>query len=1375
MKWNSLGNKISAGFIVVIILLSVVVSATLYGVANTAQHSTKTFTLDVPTAQQSLEIKTLINRSLAVLGSWVTTGQPGYRQELTSIWQEIDSASQTLSTLIRQKQIEQTSEVFRGLQLDLATLKQHQLDIAAIAHTPDNNPGLKMLLEEAAPKAEQMQADITEMLELEVFAEANTERKQLLKVMADFRGSLTSSLANIRAYLLTSDIKFHDLHQQLWIQNDDSFLYLFQHRNLLNEEQQRHFSRLSRLRDEFAPLRSKMFALRSKPEWDIAKTWLGERVAPLEKNIGIQLNRLVSHEQGAMAQSMLEIQQGSERLFNITAISLLLGVLGCMVLARYITRLVVRPINQVMQLADTISTGDFKVNTELAGTIEIEQLSDALQKMTAMLKAATEHAERVASNELSRDFTPKSEADQLGQALATMTKNLRQVTRLSSEQNWFKSGQSGLSDCLRGDLTVHTLSQNALNYIGDYIHAQVGAFYLRVGDTLKLTTGYAYKIRNTQDCEFALGEGIVGQAALEKRAILFKQLDEGQAIFTVNSGLGESSVNSILVVPLLNQQSQTKQLVGVIALASCQEFSPLHLELLEKMAESLAIALESAHARDRLNALLEESQRQTEELQAQQEELASANEELLEQAATLKRSEEELLAQGEDLKTSNQELADKSERLEKQKLEIERKNQDVEEARAELEHRAAALEKASKYKSEFLANMSHELRTPLNSLLILSQMLTRNPQGNLTEEQVTDINMIYDGGKSLLSLINDILDLSKVEAGKLKLNFVEVDVATFAKVLEKQFMPMAQSKQLQFSVTLDTDAPTSIRTDAMRLEQVVRNLISNALKFTEQGSVEVRIGASGEEELTFAVTDTGIGIAAEKQLDIFEAFQQADGSTSRHYGGTGLGLAISRELTKLLGGTIRLDSTVGQGSTFTLLLPLQAPTDNDAALLPRVPSSSASESTALVPSPMEATTAAPEPKGLSAPPIQSDVTELIFIEDDRARLGERDRVLLIIEDDADFAHTLINIAHSKGFKCLATNQGLVALRLIMQYQINAIILDLGLTDIDGLRVLDSLKSSPMTRDIPVHIVSARDSDETLLQRGAMGFLQKPLELDALEKVFSQFATLTKSKVKRVLLIEDDLTSCELIPKFLKQRNMEITTAFEGQQGLDMLQKQEFDCIILDLKLPDMSGFEWLEQTSKQGINLPPTVVYTGQELTDEEYKSLLRYTDRIVIKGAESPERLQDEVTLFLHGVKEKNPVVDEDLDIDSHRSALQGKRVLVVDDDLRNSYALSKALKEFGLEVVIADNGELALEKLKNELKIDLIIMDIMMPVMDGYEAMKEIRHQYESQHPIIALTAKAMAEDREKCLQAGANDYLPKPVDIQRLVSMVKVWLYQ
>ncbi|MDB5778587.1 MAG: response regulator [Polaromonas sp.] len=917
------------------------------------------------------------------------------------------------------------------------------------------------------------------------------------------------------------------------------------------------------------------------------------------------------------------------------------------------------------------------------------------------------------------------------------------------QQAWLRSGQTRLAEQMLGQPDMARLGHSALAFLGQYLDAPVAALYSRDGDgLLKRIATHGFTPGSEQvEQTFYSAQGLVGQAALENRIV---RLDDVPPDYLkVASGLGQAAPRHVLVVPLHHDA----QVTGVVEMAFLRELKPRDMELARLVAHTIGTALHGAVYRQRLQDALGETQQLNEELQVQQEELRTVNEELQEQSQILSQSQATLENQQAELEQTNEQLAE-------QAMSLDHKNAALRQAQADLEARAEELARASRYKSEFLANMSHELRTPLNSSLILARLLSENPKGNLTEEQVRFAQSIHSAGNDLLNLINDILDISKVEAGKLELVPEQVTLATLVDALKTSFEPLARQKKLAFEVRIAPGTPAALLTDRQRVEQILKNLLSNAVKFTESGAVRLLVSPEAAGGIMLAVQDSGIGIREDQQDIIFEAFRQADGTTSRRYGGTGLGLSISRDLSVLLGGSISVHSVPGQGSTFALHLPaaLPAPLDNPVAgALPR----------AVQPAPQAATAPAlPAPSQPALPAFA----------DDRFMKG-KGRVVLVIEDDVVFARILYDLAHELGFNCLVAHSGEDGFMLAEQFMPDAVLLDMGLPDRSGLSMLQRFKETPGTRHIPVHVVSGQDHKEAALLLGAVGYAIKPSSREQLKEVFTTLEHKLTQKLKRVLLVEDDELQRESVIRLIADDEVNITAVQTGAEALALLGSTIFDCMIVDLKLPDMPGNELLRRMSADDIcSFPPVIVYTGRSLSRAEEADLLKYSRSIIIKGAHSPERLLDEVTLFLHKVESSLSAEQQKL-LKAARSrdeVFEGRKILLVDDDVRNIFSLTSALEQKGFRVEIGRNGFEALERLDMVSDIELVLMDIMMPGMDGLEAMRRIRQNPRLQKlPIIAVTAKAMKDDQEQCLAAGANDYLPKPIDLDRLFSLLRVWM--
>ncbi len=919
-------------------------------------------------------------------------------------------------------------------------------------------------------------------------------------------------------------------------------------------------------------------------------------------------------------------------------------------------------------------------------------------------------------------------------------------------QAWLRTGQSELSARSAGHNTARPLSDAVLDYVARYLEASVGAMYIRDEQgALRRSGTYGFPPDEQTGMIFRGAESLVGQAAQENRVIALAEVP--QDYIKVNSGLGQSAPRNVLIAPF----SHEGKVNGVIEVGFLHSIRPRDREFVAMIAEAVGASVNAALYRQKLQEVLSETQALNEELQVQQEELRTANEELEEQSRALELSQTSLENQQAELEQTNDQLAE-------QALNLDTKNLALTEAQELLRQRAVELERSSRYKSEFLANMSHELRTPLNSSLILAKLLADNSAGNLNDEQIRFAQTIYSAGNDLLHLINDILDISKVEAGKLELVVEDLPVRRVVENLGHTFGPMAKQKQLSFSATVDANVPLTIHTDRQRLEQVLKNLLSNAVKFTETGAVSLTVSAVDGDWIRFAVRDSGIGIAADQQDKIFDAFHQADGTTSRRFGGTGLGLSISRDLTALLGGKVDVTSTPGEGSVFTLTLPANI---DAGATTPPAP---AAEPVARTPAP--ATPAAAAPAALAV----KEHTHASF-PDDRDRLSASQRTVLVIEDEAAFARILYDLAHDLNYRCLVALTAGEGLELALTHTPDAILLDMRLPDRSGLSVLQLLKDSPETRHIPVHVVSSADNAGEALHLGAIGYALKPASRADLEGVFRKLEEKSAQKIKRVLLVEDDERQRESVMALIADADVEIAAVGTGGEALKLLATEIFDCMVIDLKLPDMMGNELLQRMSQEEIcSFPPVIVYTGRNLTRDEEADLLKYSRSIIIKGARSPERLLDEVTLFLHKVESQLSSERQTMlkTVRGRDRVFDGRTILLVDDDVRNVFALTAALEQRGAKIVVGRNGFEAIARLDEVEAIDLVLMDVMMPGMDGLEATRRIRADGRfNRLPIIAITAKAMKDDQEQCLAAGANDYLAKPIDLTRLYSLLRVWM--
>jgi CheY-like chemotaxis protein/signal transduction histidine kinase/HAMP domain-containing protein len=968
--------------------------------------------------------------------------------------------------------------------------------------------------------------------------------------------------------------------------------------------------------------------------------------------------------------------------------------------------------------------------------------------LTNQVRAIAEVATAVTKGDLTRSIKveARGEVARLKDNINTMIDNLRATTDRNREQDWLKTNLAKFTRMLQGQRDLVTVGKLLLSELAPLVDAQQGAIYQMLSEAadtspaLTLLAGYA--IGDHQATRIGIGQGLVGQSALEKQRILLTNVPPGYT--RVQSSLGSARPRNIVVLPVLFE-GQTK---AVVELSSLEPFTETHLTFLEQMTQSMGVVLNTIEATMRTEDLLKQSQQLTLELQTRQTELQRTNEE----------------------------LATKAKQLAEQNVEVERKNKEVEQARRALEEKAAELALTSKYKSEFLANMSHELRTPLNSILILGQQLGDNPGGNLTPKQVDFAKNIHSAGGDLLTLINDILDLSKIESGTVTVEAEEIPFSSLKESIERTFHHLAESKHFTFNVDIDRSLPRTLTSDPKRLQQILKNLLSNAFKFTSQGHVSMRMAMadsgwsvdhpvlrSVRQAIAIEVTDSGIGIAPDKQRLIFEAFQQADAGTSRKHGGTGLGLAISRELATLLGGEIKLSSVQGQGSTFTLYLPPEYTGSARTATTP-----------AIAPAPGPAPTALAEaPPALPAGKLEDVAT------DDREDTHEGDQVLLIVEDDQNYARFLLGVARDKGFKGIVTNRGQAALTLAKEYRPTAITLDVFLPDMLGWTVLNNLKLDPATRHIPVQMLSIEEGRLHGLLHGAFSCLIKPASREDLEDALVRIKSFIAPHKKRLLVVEDKEIERQGIVELLGHDDIEIAAVGTGSAALQALGDRPFDCCVADLRLPDMNAFELLEGIQGMGsLRDLPIVLVTGNDLTGEEQERLKSVARGLVLKMVQSPERLFDETALFLHRVVAELPDSKQRMLERLHGSSevLSGRKVLVVDDDARNIFALTTVLENQEMEVLSATNGRQAIELIQKTPDLSIVLMDIMMPEMDGYETMREIRKDPGFLTlPILALTAKAMKGDREKCLQAGASDYIAKPVNTDQLLSLLRVWLYR
>jgi len=948
---------------------------------------------------------------------------------------------------------------------------------------------------------------------------------------------------------------------------------------------------------------------------------------------------------------------------------------------------------------------------------------------------------------ISMDHQSEDDLGELSGSLNTMALSLKKSFDILAENEWLQTGIANLNTKMVGESNVIQLADDIIEFLTLYTKSQVGAIYLFKEDGyLHLKGKYAVEKQNLPAI-LEVGQGLVGQAVKTGKQILLNDVPKNE--LTISYATGKIKPSQLLIIPI-NRNGIS---IGAIEMATLYQYTDLQMHFLNMILSEVGSALVAAQNRIKLQQLLEETQAQSEELQVQHNELEEMNAELEAQSQKLQASEEELRVQQEELMQSNQELEERSSLLEE-------KNELIEERNIEIQQKAEALELSTRYKSEFLANMSHELRTPLNSILLLSRLMAENKEMDREHQEYAEV--IQSSGQGLLSLIDEILDLSKIEAGKMELDRSNIKINEVADSMQALFNPVAKQKGLKLTIEKSADIPEYLHTDKMRLEQILKNLLSNAIKFTSSGSVSLNINKNEKlNAIIFKVTDTGVGIAKEKQSMIFEAFQQADGSTRRKFGGTGLGLSISRELAKLLGGYIDLTSKENEGSVFSLILPLDKEKGSSELVDPWT-------------KPAENIMEQPQKKAssLTVPHIPQE------IEDDRDNIQPDDRVILIIEDDTPFAKTLLNFTRQRNYKGLVAVRGDVGIEMAMAYKPVAILLDIQLPIKDGWQVMEELKANPETRPIPVHIMSSLQVKKESLLKGAVDFINKPFAFEHMQEIFHKLEHALTRHPKKVLIVEENEQHAKALSYFLSNFDIQTEIVNQVNESVSALHKPEINCVILDMGIPDKHAYETLDVVKKTpGLENLPIIVFTGKNLSKGEENRIKQYADSIVMKTAHSYQRILDEAGLFLHLVEEKNKDKGKLPDrFSGLQDVLKGKTVLVADDDVRNIFSLSKALEQHQMNILTAIDGKEALKLLDENPAIDIVLMDMMMPKLDGYETTTTIRQNIKYKNlPILAVTAKAMMGDREKCIAAGASDYISKPVDMDQLVSLLRVWLYE
>ena len=1139
------------------------------------------------------------------------------------------------------------------------------------------------------------------------------------------------------------------------ITGNESFLEPF---NKGNSSYENHYDKLKQLTEDNSEQQQRLYNINNKyKEW---VEWEKNIIIAKRKEVSsgkLKLEDLIAIVQSGYGKNMMDelrsilgdINNEEERLLQNRNADLIkmeketrvimltggaLATIAAIIIASLSIRMIVNPVKVVTNTFREIAEGEVNLEARLMSNSE-----DEIGKMARYFNIF-------------------------------MTK-LKELISENRNQSWLTTGRAELNEEMRGVREINTLSSRIITYICRYLNMQIGRFYVKTdSNTFKVFGSYSYNSSEGSPDEFNIGEGLVGQAALEDKIVLVQ--DVPADYMKIISGLGEAVPKNILIAPCMYHE----EIECIIELGSFNQFTDVQLKFIEQVSENIATSINLTKAQTKMEVLLNKTLVQAEELQVQQEELRQNNEELEEQAKILKQSEMNLQTQQEELRVSNEELEEQTKKLEQQKRDISENNKLLRKANHEIEGKAKELEIANKYKSEFLANMSHELRTPLNSIIVLSQLL-ENKKANepLTEKQLEYSKTIHSSGKNLLRLIDDILDLSKVESGKIDINFDQVNLAELAENTKSLFTPIILQKNIDFNIEIEDGLPEKIISDEQRLQQIINNLLSNAFKFTETGYVKMNICRPKEEDIknykieenvnkliSIEIIDTGIGIPADKQTLIFEAFKQVDGTISRKYGGTGLGLSISRELARLLGGNIYLKSEEGNGSKFTLVF-----LDNDNMEQVKLNKEEYSGIDKNYRDNLEEKII-----------LENDINEFTKDEHDESK-KEDEKLLLIIEDDEQFSTLLSELAYKKNYKVLIEKNSDEAIKLAEKYNPYAILLDSGLSDNSGLRVVDKLQNLEYTKNIPIHIISWKEDKNSYdKMKNLVWHIKKPYNLEELYNLFDKIETSLSNDSKKLLIVDEDESQSNMIYNNLNERGFKITTLESGLDAYKLLKDEQFDCMILDLNLKDMNGIDLVNKLKEENLVNFPILIYTEGNITQEEEDKLNKYTESIIIKGNNSIDRLLDEVSLFFHSVDSnidnknfKNIKFSEEKE-----NLLNNKNILIVDDDMRNVFSLTSALEEKGMNVVVGRNGSEGIKKLYEINTIDLILMDVMMPEMDGYTAMKEIRKEKQFDNiPIIAITAKSMKEDRQKCIEAGSNDYLTKPVDINKLISLLKVWLYK
>ncbi len=1317
---NTIGKKIAWGFVLLGLILSGVVGGTFFEMKEVQSRFNRVTNLRVVTAETTLKMLNGVNQSLAALRGWIILKQNQFKENRRNAWdQEIRPSFNVLRDLSRKWTDSQNVKYLQLIEGKLDAFQKIQTEIEFNASTLQNTPAQKILVETVVPASEQYLAQITSLIDQELIIDEGESRKMFLGILADLRGSMASAISNIRGFLITQDPKFKIQFEQEWNKNSRRFKDLLSQQDLMTQQQRLAFEKIVEAREIIQPLPEKMFEILESPNWNKAQYLLSTKAIPLSKEIISLLKSMAESQVLLRNKDLQETQKGLNATLNFGFLFLFFGLLACAFLGFRITRSVSLPIQEAIKVSDRIAEGHLDESFKISGSEEVEHL---------------------------------------GQTLETMRQNLLWERNRLQDEKWVQTQYGILIDKLQGWKNLEDFSSIFIEELCPLLKTPLGLIYLNgaeLGDRdpdLVLKGTYCYVTHESSPSRFEIGEGLVGQCAVNQKQMSLKEIPEGY--INIRSGTGESPPRYLDLWPICIED----RLLAVIELASFQEFNPLQRILLERLSNSVGIILNNIAQGLKTEKLLEESQALTEEYHSQSQELQIAYEKLTE----------------------------KTQSLNEQKVALEKRGQEISSAKKDLEIKAHELTMASKYKSEFLANMSHELRTPLNSLLVLSKLLAENKENNLSVKEMEFAQTIFDSGNDLLRLLNDVLDLSKIEAGKIDILCSGFDLTEIRNHIQRNFKEVARQKNLDLRVILPENESIQLFTDIKRLQQILTNLLSNAFKFTESGYVEVEFYFPDSERLiylgspkrkepfvAFSVRDTGIGISKEKQGSIMEAFQQVDGSTSRKYGGTGLGLSICREMSRLLGGEVYLSSQPGKGTEVTLLIPVNHP-DADTNV-----STPVSEVVSKQVPDLKTAQANQDNSGgrkwespIGTRPIRQPYSQTIH----EPSLTPH---VLIVEDDVAFANVLLEMVERYGLAGILATEGESALSLAREYCPDVIILDIKIPLLNGWALLDLIKHDPELKHIPVHVVSVVEDPKRALDQGASSYLEKPVGKDDLESMFNEMIDIANQSQIRVLILESDHLKLESINSFLADSKTIVAESSPQEQVLDHLQTGSFDCLVLDWSTDWQLQIEFLKEIRSQSTKELTVITHTETEIPGDKEAELEKLSDSIIIKGDKSEERLIEEL-VEIQKTKRKNLFRSKQEDVtpdvfENKDDILYGKTVLIVDDDVRNIFALTSALENEGLNVIYAENGEDSMETLVDVVKVDIILMDIMMPGIDGYETMRKIRKMENFKElPILALTAKAMKEDRQKCLDAGASDYITKPVEMDRLLSLMRIWLY-